>query len=59
MTKKDYVCPAIALEMIDAAELICTSDHVTSDVGITYGGVDEEGTKTVESRRFSVWEEDL
>jgi hypothetical protein len=39
--------------------MICASDQVTSDVGITYGGVDEEGTKTVESRRSSTWEEDL
>lgn len=59
MTRKDYVCPAIATEMMEAGALICASGRISSDVGITYGGVDEEGTKTVESRRSSTWEEDL
>jgi hypothetical protein len=39
--------------------MICASDSIKADIGITYGGVDEEGTKTVDSRRSSIWEEDL
>ena len=59
MTKKGYVRPCIMVENINSAELICASQGgVTSDVGINYGGIDEEGTITVESRRNSVWDDD-
>ena len=36
---------------MDATELICASQDITSDVGIDYGGIDEDGSVTVESRR--------
>ena len=56
MTKKGYVRPYTMVQNINIAELICASMGVTSDVGIDYGGVDEEGTKTAESRRrYPVW----
>jgi hypothetical protein len=55
MTKKSYVRPCIVAGEMDATELICTSLGVTSDIGIDYGGVDESGTVTVESRRNTMW----
>jgi hypothetical protein len=59
MTKKYYVQPTLTIEKIAPAKLVCNSQAVTSDVGIDYGGVDEEGTVTVESRRHrTAWDEE-
>ena len=43
---------------MDATDLICASQDITSNVGLNYGGVDEEGTKPVDSRHNSVWDDD-
>ena len=56
MMKKNYIRPCMAIEKMDATELICASQDITSDVGIDYGGIDEEGTHTVDSR-YSVWDD--
>ena len=58
--KKYYVQPSMATLQLKSAELVCTSQAVTSDLGIDYGGVDEEGTKTVDSRlhRRTVWDDE-
>jgi len=60
MTKKDYVRPCIMVEKMNAAELICVSQGVTSDVGINYGGIDEEGEQDPAARRryHDVWQDD-
>lgn len=58
MKKKNYVRPCMTAEKMDATELICASQDITSDVGIDYGGIDEDGSVTVESRRYSVWNDD-
>ena len=58
MTKKTYVSPSVTADLMDQEELICASQDITSNVGIDYGGVDEDGTKTVDSRRHSVWDEE-
>ena len=42
----------------DLASLICGSQDITSDKGIDYGGVDEEGTMDPASRRYDVWGEE-
>ena len=36
--------------------MICGS--ITSDNGITYGGVDKDGTMNPSARRRSVWDEE-
>ena len=57
MKKKNYVSPSVTMVLIRPTELICAS--ITSDVGIGYGGVDEDGTNTVDSRRrHTLWDED-
>ena len=58
MKKKYYVHPCVTAEKMDATELICASLDIISVVGINYGGIDEEGTVIVESRRYSVWSDD-
>jgi len=49
--------PAIEEMSADLATLICGSQDITSDKGIDYGGVDEEGTMDPASRRYDIWEE--
>lgn len=58
MMKKSYLRPCMTAEKTDATELICASQDITSNVGIDYGGVDKEGTQTVDSRSHSVWNDD-
>ena len=58
MNKKDYVSPSVTTEQMDMMKLICASEGITSDIGIDYGGVDEDGTMTVDCRRHTVWDED-
>jgi len=41
-----------------AAVMVCGSKDITSDKGIDYGGVDEEGEKDPASRRHDVWEDE-
>ncbi len=48
----------MTVEKMDATDLICASQDITSNVGLNYGGVDEEGTKPVDSRQYSVWDDD-
>ena len=55
--KKTYLQPSAEMDSIGTESMICNS--VTSDNGIGYGGVDEDGTKEPASRRYrnNVWEE--
>lgn len=58
--KKHYVQPSLALKQVESVELICTSQAITSDLGIDYGGVDEDGDITVECRRHhNIWDDDV
>ena len=56
--KKAYLKPEIEQMSADLATLICGSQDITSDKGIDYGGVDEEGTMDPASRRYNIWEEE-
>ncbi len=58
MKKNSYLRPSMTVEKMDATDLICASQDITSNVGLNYGGVDEEGTKPVDSRQYSVWDDD-
>lgn len=59
--KKIYFQPTTIVVQIKPAMMICGSQDITSDEGITYGGVDEEGELEAESRRHkqNVWEDEL
>lgn len=56
--KKKYLQPWTVVIKLKHATMLCASKGVTSDKGIGYGGVDEEGEKNPEARRRrNVWEE--
>ncbi|MCR4809312.1 MAG: hypothetical protein K5896_05585 [Prevotella sp.] len=56
--KKKYLQPWTVVIKLKHATMLCASKGVTSDKGIGYGGVDEEGEKDPEARRRrNVWEE--
>ncbi len=51
--------PAVVMVKTRPAMMICGSQDITSDKGINYGGVDEEGTKDPSSRRYrDAWDEE-
>ena len=51
--------PAIEMVQTRPAMIICGSKDITSDQGIDYGGVDEEGTMDPSSRRYrDVWDDE-
>lgn len=56
--KKEYIQPGIVIVQTKLAMMICGSQDVTSDVGIDYGGVDEDGDKDPASRRQNVWDDE-
>ena len=57
--KKVYMQPAVVMVETRTAMMICGSQDITSDKGINYGGVDEEGTKDPSSRRYrDAWDEE-
>lgn len=56
--KKEYMQPAIVMVQTKLAMMICGSQDITSDVGIGYGGVDEEGELDPAARRHNVWDEE-
>ena len=60
--KKTYIEPSVWMEGTETETIICTSQTITSsgiDTSITYGGVDEDGTKDPSSRRYNnVWDEE-
>ncbi len=58
MKEKEYVMPSVTIVQIAPTDMVCTSSDITSSLGADYGGVDEEGTKTVDSRRRSVWDDE-
>ncbi len=59
--KKTYIEPSVMMAYIGTATIICQSagSGVSSDKGITYGGVDENGEQEPTSRRRNdVWEDE-
>jgi len=58
--KKTYIEPSIMVAYIGTTAMICGSEGVTSDKGIDYGGVDEDGELDPASRRRrrDVWEDE-
>lgn len=56
--KKKYQIPSVTTDYaIPINPLLTQSNSITSEVGITYGGV-SDGTLTPEVKRYSVWEDD-
>lgn len=48
------------MDNMEMESVICSSQSITSDGGITYGGVDETGSKDPASRRnCSIWDDDM
>lgn len=60
--KKTYLQPYIEMDFTETETMICASQDITSggDVsGITYGGVDEDGTVDPASRNHrGLWDEE-
>ena len=57
--KKIYMRPAQSMIETEPDQIICGSrGGVTSDRGIDYGGVDEEGSLDPSSRRYESWDDD-
>jgi hypothetical protein len=55
--KKTYLQPSMAMDIMMTESMICNS--VTSENGIGYGGVDENGTIDPASRRHrDMWEDE-
>lgn len=57
--KKTYLKPLTEVVRMGMTMMICTSESVTSNNGIDYGGVDEDGEKDPAARRRrNVWDEE-
>ena len=56
--KKTYLQPYAVMGSMETESIICSSQGVTSNNGITYGGVDDGGTLDPASRRLEAWEEE-
>ena len=56
--KKIYLQPSMEMSSLGTESIICASQDITSDYGIGYGGVDEDGGKDPASRRSDVWMEE-
>ena len=57
--KKTYIEPSVEMDGMETEAFICGSQGVTSNNGITYGGVDEDGDIDPASRvNRDVWDEE-
>lgn len=57
--KNTYLQPSVTEIVAKPLSIVCGSQDITSDKGIDYGGVDEEGTKDPSARRYrGVWDDD-
>ena len=57
--KKTYLKPLTEVVRMGMTMMVCTSEGVTSNNGIDYGGVDEDGEKDPAARRRrNVWDEE-
>ena len=57
MIKKKYIQPLLTVEKVEEIQLLNASQGTTSDIGIDFGGVDDDGTMPVDSRSF-IWNEE-
>jgi|GEM_PF-995048 len=48
--KKAYIKPWSRLMDMEVESMLCGSDDIVSDKGMSYGGVDDTGTVTPEAR---------
>ena len=56
--KKQYIAPLMELDREEEQQMLCSSP-INSDLGIGYGGVDEEGVKDPDARgHSSLWDEE-
>ncbi len=56
--KKTYIMPSMRMvESETETLLLADSTAISSDLGIGYGGVDEDGELEASSRRRGRWEE--
>ena len=56
--KKLYIAPTTETDRQEEQEMLCSS-YVSSDIGIDYGGVDEEGELDPDARWHSgLWDEE-
>lgn len=58
--KKNYITPEVLTVTVRTATLLGNCDAINSETlqGVTYGGVDEEGTIDPSARRGSVWDDE-
>ena len=56
--KKTYIQPLTEVVRMGTMSFICASKGVTSNNGIDYGGVDEDGSKDPSANRFKAWDDD-
>jgi hypothetical protein len=58
--KKTYLQPSVVVAQMETMMVVCGSQDITSDNGIDYGGVDEDGSKDPASRRLQrdIWEDE-
>lgn len=52
--------PEVLTMKVRTMTLLGNSNAINSDTleGVTYGGVDEDGSKDPSARRFSVWDDE-
>ena len=55
--KKKYLQPSVSMDNM-ALQVILAVSGVTSDKGIGYGGIDENGTKDPSSRSLGLWDDE-
>jgi len=58
--KKEYQQPSTYMVIIGTSMMTCASKGVTSEKGIDYGGIDNDGVKnpSARRRRRDVWDEE-
>ncbi len=57
--KKTYIMPSMRMVESETETLLVNSTAISSDSGIGYGGVDEDGEKEADVRRLrSEWDDD-
>lgn len=58
--KKTYIIPNTLICRINTERFIAGSQDITSNNGMTYGGVDEEGEvdPSVKQNHYNVWDDD-
>ena len=58
--KKTYIIPKTLICWMNAERFIAGSQEVTSNNGMTYGGVDEDGEldQSVKQNHYNVWDDD-